>query len=366
MSKDLIEKKIFFNFSLEELREYLASQGYKSFTATQLWKWVYQKGVLDPHRMTNIPQGLKNSLHALFLWNLPDIHRHSLSRDGTLKLLLRSGEYFFETVLIPSSNRATVCVSSEVGCNLACKFCFTGKQKLKKRLEPYEIVGQIFLVRQFLFQNPKIYEKLFKALPSFFDARFPLTNIVFMGMGEPLDNSQSVFKSIETFADKDGLNFSKNKITISTSGLVNKIPLVAQAGVRLAVSLNGSNDLVRSQIMPINNKWPIDVLLKSCQNYIKTTKQKVTFEYVLLKGVTDSLLAARELAFLLKDIRCKVNLIPFNEHRGSEFCKPDDSTVHSFASALRSYGVPAFLRKTMGDDIYAACGQLTSAYQDRI
>lgn len=383
----------FFNLSLSELIFYLESKGHKAFRARQLWKWVYQKSILNPQKMSDLSVEFKSQLAQYFCWDLPKILKHSLSKDGTLKFLLSSKEGFkFESVLIPSKGRLTICVSSEVGCNLACDFCFTGKQKLQKRLEASEIVGQVFLLRQFLFSQPQILYNVLKRtgqrcfvgapgqstaqklwlkehqnqLPNkvlwqaSLHAHAPITNIVFMGMGEPLDNAANVFKSISIFKEQIGFNYSGKKITLSTSGLVDKMDLVSKAGVRLAVSLNGYNDTVRSQIMPINKKWNIDALLNACMKYVKETGDLVTFEYVLLKGLTDSVQAAKDLYTLTKRVPCKINLIPFNPHHGSIYESPSQATINKFHQSLYKSGAQVLLRRRMGDDIYAACGQLSS------
>ncbi|MBE8221564.1 MAG: 23S rRNA (adenine(2503)-C(2))-methyltransferase RlmN [Bdellovibrionales bacterium] len=387
----------FFNLSLTELVSYLESKGHKSFRARQLWKWVYQKSILNIDEMSDLSKDFKLKLPEYFSWHLPKILKHWLSKDGTLKFLLSTDDGLqFESVLIPSRGRLTICVSSEVGCNLACDFCFTGKQKLKRRLVTSEIVGQVFLLRQFLFARPEILYDLLKLTgqklfvdapgqpknqkiwleqnksnnPDFLKdivqwqanlhAHAPTNNIVFMGMGEPLDNEDNVFKSILILKEQLGFNYSGKKITLSTAGLVDKIPLVAKSGVRLAVSLNASNDKIRSSIMPINKKWNIEALLNSCSEYVKKTGELVTFEYVLLKGITDSVESADQLYSLTKRVPCKINLIPFNPHPGSSYKTPSQSSIDKFHQRLYKKGAQVLLRRKMGSDIYAACGQLTS------
>jgi 23S rRNA (adenine2503-C2)-methyltransferase len=229
---------------------------------------------------------------------------------------------------------------------MACSFCFTGKQKLKRRLTAGEIVGQFLQVMDRL------------------DPGVRISNIVFMGMGEPLDNAEAVFKSIEIFHSPWGLNLSRKKITVSTSGIVPMIPKVTEAGVRLAVSLNGVNDEVRSRIMPINKRWPIAELLDACRAHCDATGDKVTMEYVLLKDVTDSLEDARDLYHLTKTVPCKINIIPFNEHPDSGFSRPEEDRIVAFHNELMRLGAHVLRRKTMGRDIYAACGQLTSAHKN--
>jgi 23S rRNA (adenine2503-C2)-methyltransferase len=231
---------------------------------------------------------------------------------------------------------------------MACGFCYTGRQKLKRRLTTAEIVGQFYRVRRDLAES---------------DQR--ITNVVFMGMGEPLDNPDAVFKFVEIIHSPWGFGFSRRKITVSTSGLVPQIPLVTEAGVRLAVSLNGTTNEIRSQVMPINKKYPMEQLLDACRDYTNQTGDRVTFEYVLLKGVTDSMEDARRLIKIARSVPCKVNLIPFNEHPGSGYYRPSDDVVYQFQHELFRKGIHVLLRRTMGRDIYAACGQLTSHYKGR-
>ncbi len=337
-------KPSFYDFTLPQLEEFLTARGEKKFRASQLFKWVYAEQVRTPDNMTNLAKTFRASLPDLFNFELLKVISEKISKDGTRKYLFDVGEGMsVESVLIPGSGgRLTLCVSSEVGCNLACKFCFTGKQKLKKRLSAGEIVSQFYQIGLHLPEDQKI------------------TNIVFMGMGEPLDNPQAVFDSIDILTSDHGFSLSRKKITVSTSGIVPMIPLITKSGTRLAVSLNGSNDEVRSSVMPINKKWPINKLLEACSQHAEATKQKVTFEYVLLKGVTDKPEHAAELYNLTKKIPCKINIIPFNEHPDSGYLRPEDPTILKFQNKLINLGAQVLLRKTMGRDIYAACGQLTT------
>lgn len=339
----------FYDFSLTDLRNLLVSFGKEKFRAQQLFKWVYVDGVTDFDQMTNVAKVLREELKGMFHFTLPGVVQHLKSVDGTQKFLIDVGnKRTVECVLIPADNdRLTLCVSSEVGCNMACGFCYTGKTKLSKRLSTSEIVGQYLIAR--------------KALPP--ETR--ITNIVFMGMGEPLDNPDNVFKAIDILHSEWGIKLSRKKITVSTSGLVPQIPLITKSGVRLAVSLNGSNNEVRSRVMPINKKYPIDELLDACRSHCDETGDKVTLEYVLLRGVTDSLEQAHELYHLTKNVPCKINLIAYNEHPGSDYLRPSGSQVDRFQKELMKLGAHVLIRKTMGRDIFAACGQLTSLYKDR-
>jgi 23S rRNA (adenine2503-C2)-methyltransferase len=338
----------FFGMTLEDLKAFFKKHGKEQFRAQQIYKWVYEKRVTNFDEMTNLSKDFRESLKSAMVFDLPKVLSHLTSVDGTQKFLFDVGQgNTVEAVLIPAEDRLTLCISSEVGCNMACKFCFTGKQKLKRRLTASEIVGQYIQAHDRLKEGQSI------------------SNIVFMGMGEPLDNPVAVFKSIEILHEPWGMNVSRKRITVSTSGLVPEMWRVTDAKVRLAVSLNGSNDEVRSQVMPINRKYNIDQLMKACRKYCHDTGDKVTLEYVLLKGVTDQLEQARELHELTKNIPNKINLIPFNEHPGSGFERPSDESIKKFQDELIRLGAHVLLRRTMGRDIFAACGQLTSEYDNK-
>jgi len=334
----------FYSFTLEGLEKFLKQYGKEKFRAQQIFKWVYEQRVTDFDQMLNLSKDLRAELKNLITFNLPPILKHLVSVDGTQKFLfdVRDGNSI-EAVVIPSDDRLTLCVSSEIGCNMACQFCFTGKQKLKRRLDTYEIVGQFMQVQDILNKSG-----------------LKLSNIVFMGMGEPLDNCEAVFGAIDVIHSPWGVNLSRKKITVSTSGLIPEMWRVADAKVRLAVSLNGYNDEVRSLVMPINKKYPLADLLEECKRYYRATGDKITMEYVLLKGVTDQLDHAKQLVKLLRDVPCKINLIPFNEHPGSGFERPSDEAVQAFHTECMRLGAQVLLRRTMGRDIYAACGQLTT------
>jgi len=336
----------FYSLTLQDLEALFVQHGKQKFRAQQVYKWVYEQRVTDPELMTNLSKEFRAELPKILNFDLPPVVSHLKSVDGTQKFLfdVKDGRTV-EAVLIPSEDRQTLCISSEIGCNMACQFCFTGKQKLQRRLTTEEIVGQFMRVHDLLTDGQRI------------------TNIVFMGMGEPLDNSDAVFKSIDVLHEQRGMNLSRRRVTVSTSGLVPEMHKIWKAKVRLAVSLNGPNDEIRSQVMPINKKYPISELFKACREYSKETGDDVTFEYVLLKGVTDQLDHARELYQLTKNIPCKINLIPFNEHPGSGYERPSDAQVESFKEELMRLGSHVLLRRTMGRDIFAACGQLRSAFE---
>jgi 23S rRNA (adenine2503-C2)-methyltransferase len=341
--------KNFYEYTLPELEQMLTGLGKEKFRAKQVFKWVYEKRVENFEDMSNVSKTFRAELPAIFHFELPKTVAELKSKDGTRKWLFDIGDGMtIETVLIPNKDRLTLCVSSEVGCNIACKFCFTGKQKLKRRLSAGQIVGQFLHAKNSLEKDG-----------------MRVTNIVFMGMGEPLDNAEAVFRSIEILHQPDGINFSRRKITVSTSGIVPNIPLITKSGTRLAVSLNAPNNEVRSEVMPINKKWDVWQLLDACREHYRESGDRITFEYVMLKGVTDKIEQAKELWELVRDIPCKINLIPFNEHPGSSYQRPEPESVIAFQNELIRLGAHVLLRKTMGRDIFAACGQLTSKYEGR-
>lgn len=340
--------KNFYGMSQEDLKNFLKGMGKEQFRAQQIFKWVYEQRVTDLDQMLNLSKAFRAEMKGVLDFSLPPVVSHLKSIDGTQKFLFDMGQgNTVEAVIIPAEDRLTLCISSEVGCNMGCKFCFTGKQKLKRRLTAAEIVGQFMQASDRLNPGQRI------------------SNIVFMGMGEPLDNSDEVFKSIEVLHDPWGMNVSRRKITVSTSGLVPEMWKIAANKVRMAVSLNGSNDVVRTQVMPINKRYPMKELLAACKAYTDETGEKVTLEYVLLKGVTDQVEQARELFHLTKGIPNKINLIPFNEHPGSGFERPDDVQIQKFQDELIRLGAHVLIRRTMGRDIFAACGQLTSEFENK-
>ncbi len=339
----------FYNYTQADLEALLVGKGKEKFRAQQLIKWVYEKRVEDFSQMLNISKSFRDELPTLFHFSLPKVVQELKSKDGTRKYLFDMGEgTTIETVLIPNDDHLTLCVSSEIGCNIACRFCYTGKQKLKRRLTTAEIVGQ------FMYVNDSLKSEGLR-----------VTNIVFMGMGEPLDNPDAVFGTIEILRNPFGVGFSRRKVTVSTSGLVPLIPRITASGARLAVSLNAPNDTIRDYVMPINKRYPIKDLLEACRIHAQDSGDRITFEYVLLKGVTDSLDDARELYRLTRDVPCKINIIPFNEHPGSDFVRPEPQQVIRFQNELMHLGAHVLLRKTKGRDIFAACGQLTSMYEGR-
>ncbi|MDR4505926.1 MAG: 23S rRNA (adenine(2503)-C(2))-methyltransferase RlmN [Candidatus Scalindua sp.] len=338
----------FFDQTLSELQSILHGKGKEVYRAGQLYKWVYQKGVYDFGLMTNISKIFRAELPQLLSFPLPRIEKHCRSQDGTQKFLIYLGDgQAVESVLIPSDGRLTLCVSSEVGCNFGCLFCFTGRTRMKRRLTAGEIVAQYLLLSKLQQANERI------------------TNIVFMGMGEPLDNPDGVFRAIEIFTSELGINFPRKKITLSTAGIARFIPRVTEARVRLTVSLNGVDNKVRSRLMPVNKHCPINELMDACRKHAQISGDKVTFSYIIIKGITDSLQDARELFRLTRYIPCKINIIPYNPFPGSSLERPSEEKVMKFHQTLLDLGAHALYRRSKGADILAACGQLTTKPESR-
>jgi len=348
--------------NLAEMQAALAAHGLPGFRSKQVWHWIYQRGVRDFDSMANLPKDMRALLTEKYSIERPVVANEQRSEDGTIKWLLKlSDGQMVETVFIPEKARGTLCVSSQVGCTLTCKFCHTGTQPLVRNLGSHEILQQIMHARDVLEEWPKSGEKQTTFINQ--DGGRDLTNIVMMGMGEPLYNYDNVAKALKICMDADGLNISKRRITLSTSGVV---PQIKQCGeelnVNLAISLHASNDELRSQIMPINNKYPLAELLDACRNYPGVNDiRRITFEYVMLKDVNDSDAQANELADLLYGIPCKINLIPFNPWDGSGYETSTESRVGTFARILENAGYDAPVRRPRGRDILAACGQLKSA-----
>jgi len=340
--------------SREELKQTLVEAGLEPFRARQVWQWIYWHGVTDFGLMTNIAKKTRERLAELFVIDRPGIVTEQRSVDGTRKWLLRFADgNEAETVNIPEEDRGSVCVSSQVGCTLTCSFCHTGTQPLVRNLSPAEIVGQFMVARDSYGEWPT---------PTA-DAQRMLSNIVMMGMGEPLYNFDNVATALRIVMDDQGIALSRRRITLSTSGVVPMIPKVGEAlDVNLAVSLHAVSDEVRDTLVPINRKWPIAELLKACADYPGArNSRRITFEYAMLKGINDSDADARELVRLLTPIHAKVNLIPFNPWPGAPYECSSNNRIHRFAEIVNDGGLSAPVRTPRGRDISAACGQLKSA-----
>jgi 23S rRNA (adenine2503-C2)-methyltransferase len=339
------DKKIILkNFSQSEMEAWVQSLGHKAFRGRQLFQWIWEKGVENFSEMTNLSKDFIGQLETTSQLQLSTVHQVQTSElQGTSKFLIRLGDgKFVETVLIPEARRVTVCLSSQVGCALDCDFCATGKMGLKRNLTSGEIADQLLHVRRF--------------------SERPITNIVFMGMGEPFHNYEQVIRAADILNSESGFAHGARKITISTSGMVPQIRRFADEGHRykLAVSLNASDDESRTQIMPINKKWDIAELVKACRYYTELSKNMLTFEYVLMEGVNDSLGDARRLLKIANQVFCKVNVIPYNEV-AEGYLRPSKKRIQSFLEVLEGARFGVTVRWSQGDDIDAACGQLSTA-----
>ncbi|HVY21430.1 MAG TPA: 23S rRNA (adenine(2503)-C(2))-methyltransferase RlmN [Bauldia sp.] len=338
--------------------------GQVKMRAGQIWHWLYLRGATDFGAMTNISKDLRAKLDEHFAITRPEIVTEQISNDGTRKWLLRfpsrgaGRPVEIETVYIPEEGRGTLCLSSQVGCTLSCSFCHTGTQKLVRNLTPEEIVGQILLARDRLGDYPQM-TPIAGDVPS--TGRL-VSNIVMMGMGEPLYNFDNVKDALHIAADGEGLGLSKRRITLSTSGVVPMIPKAGdEIGVMLAISLHAVRDELRDELVPLNKKYPIAELLAACRAYPGLSNaRRITFEYVMLKGVNDSLADARELVRLLAGIPAKINLIPFNPWPGNQYECSDWAQIEKFADIVNAAGYASPIRTPRGRDILAACGQLKS------
>ncbi len=353
----------------QALEAFFVQLGEKPFRARQVMKWLYHHGVADFDAMTDLGKGLREKLKTAAEVRAPEVITEQLSEDGTRKWLLRmDAANNIETVLIPEMGavddgdpesgryRGTLCISSQVGCAMDCSFCATGKQGFNRNLTAAEIIGQVWMVNQRLGVKP--------------GSERAITNIVFMGMGEPLANYKHVITAIRVLVDDFGYGLSKRRVTVSTSGLVPTMYKLAEdCDVALAVSLHAPTDALRDVLVPINKVHPIEELMQVCRHYVDSKDHRhvhVTFEYVMLDGVNDSLEHAKRLAEVVKDVPCKVNLIPFNSFPGTEYRRSPQAVIDRFAELLWQRGIVTITRRTRGDDIDAACGQLAGKVKDRI
>ncbi|WP_292288302.1 23S rRNA (adenine(2503)-C(2))-methyltransferase RlmN [Marivita sp.] len=324
----------------------------------QIWQWVYQWGVRDFHAMTNLAKTYRTQLDATFEITLPEMVSRNISADGTRKYLVRiAGGHEVEVVYIPESDRGTLCISSQVGCTLTCSFCHTGTQKLVRNLTAGEIIGQVMLARDDLGEWPE------PGIGTGENGPRLLSNIVLMGMGEPLYNFDNVRDAMKIAMDGEGIALSRRRITLSTSGVVPEIAKTAEEiGCLLAVSFHATTDDVRDKLVPINKRWNIETLLDALREYPKkSNSERITFEYVMLKDVNDSDEDARRLIKLIQGIPAKINLIPFNEWPGAPYERSDWSRIEAFADIVYKAGYASPIRTPRGEDIMAACGQLKSA-----
>jgi len=341
----MAEKMNIKEFSREKLQARLIAMGLKKYRADQVLTWIYTQHAQSFDAMTNIAKLEREMLASTFFISKPSIIRTEVSADSTRKFLFElEDDHTVESVLIPDEDRQTLCISSQVGCQQACHFCLTGSGGFKRNLKAYEIADQVLEIARILKE----------------EGQRRITNIVLMGMGEPLANFDEVVKALKVITSEKGLGFSPRRVTVSTDGLVPEIDKLAASGVKvnLAISLNATTDEVRNKIMPVNKRYPIKELLAACKRFPLEPRRRITFEYVILKGVNDSAEDAQRLAKLLRGIKCKVNLIPFNPFPGSEFKRPDDNAVRRFQIVLLDHHYTAPVRESRGSDISAACGQL--------
>jgi len=345
-----------------QLREALIAAGTPEKQAkmrvNQIWQWVYHWGVRSFDEMTNLAKAYRATLAEHFVIVIPEVVSRTVSTDGTRKYLVRiAGGHEVEVVYIPETDRGTLCISSQVGCTLTCSFCHTGTQKLVRNLTAGEIVGQIMVARDDLGEWPEPGEGTGENGPRL------LSNVVLMGMGEPLYNFENVRDAMKIAMDGEGISLSRRRITLSTSGVVPEIARTAEEiGCMLAVSFHATTDEVRNTLVPINKRWPIADLLDALRAYPKlSNSERITFEYVMLKGVNDSDADARRLVKLIKGIPAKINLIPFNEWPGAPYERSDWTRIEAFADIIYNAGYASPIRTPRGEDIMAACGQLKSA-----
>lgn len=346
--------------SRDQMRDALIAAGTPEKQAKmrvgQIWQWIYHWGVRDFAQMTNLAKDYRAMLADTFVIELPEVVTRQVSDDGTRKYLVRiAGGHEVEVVYIPETDRGTLCISSQVGCTLTCSFCHTGTQKLVRNLTAAEIVGQIMVARDDLGEWPE------QGAPK--DETRLLSNIVLMGMGEPLYNFENVRDAMKIAMDPEGISLSRRRITLSTSGVVPEIARTAQEiGCQLAISFHATTDAVRDRLVPINKRWPIADLLDALRDYPKVSNsERITFEYVMLDGVNDSDEDAQRLIKLIKGIPAKINLIPFNEWPGAPYKRSSNNRIRKFADIIYKAGYASPIRTPRGEDIMAACGQLKSA-----
>lgn len=336
------------SFSRNEIDTLITNLGENSFRANQLWQWIWQKNILDFHKMTNLSKILRQHLSENYLLAPPLTQKISKSSDGTVKfLLLLADKNRIECVLIPEKTHYTLCISSQVGCKLGCTFCCTGKQGFTRNLAYWEIAAQVLIARNFLRENQN---------------PLHLKNLVIMGMGEPLLNFKEIQKAFDLFSDPDGLNFSRRKITLSTVGIDGALQEFARLDLGLpAISLHAPNQELRHKLMPgASKELSLDKLIKILKSYPLRPRERITIEYILLGGINDSPDHARQLVRLLTGLQCKINLIAYNAGAGNNYQTPNEQTILDFEKILWNKGMTAILRKSKGSDISAACGQLAA------
>ncbi|PNT88695.1 23S rRNA (adenine(2503)-C(2))-methyltransferase RlmN [Coxiella burnetii] len=346
----MTEKNNLLNLSEPELQGFIASQGQPLYRATQLLQWIHQRGVTDFSLMTDLSKPFRQQLSEASFVRVPELALERVSADGTHKWLFRLADNNkIETVFIPDRKRGTLCVSSQVGCALNCSFCATGKEGFNRNLTLAEIIGQVWLAARLL-KSP-----------------YKITNVVMMGMGEPLLNYEAVVAAMHLMMHDHAYGLSKYRVTLSTSGVIPAMRrLREESPVSLAVSLHAPNDALRNVLIPLNKKYSLDQLIPLCRDYYsRGSKRCVTFEYVMIEGMNDRLIDAKQLIRLLADVPCKINLIPFNSFQGTAYRCSTESAISVFQKCLMDAGFNTRVRRTRGDDIAGACGQLAGQFHDR-
>jgi 23S rRNA (adenine2503-C2)-methyltransferase len=336
----------FFNLTLQELEGALGALGNEKYRAKQLFQWIYHKGVLDFSEMSNVPKSLRSIFQSMFGLSNLTVQEALTSSDGSIKFAFSTADgYTIESVLMPEAEkeRNTLCVSTQIGCRMGCRFCVTGKIGFKRNLSAGEIVGQVTAVKRHI-NNERI------------------NNIVVMGMGEPIDNLENLLKALDIVKDPLGLNVSYRRITVSSVGLIDGLNTIQPRVAALAISLNAADDKKRTYLMPINRLYPIREVINFVKGFQGAKRMRITFEYVLLKGVNDTLEDAKHLAEILAGVRCKINLIPFNESPYLEFKAPEPASVQRFQEYLLNKRFIAIVRDSRGTDIHGGCGQLGAKY----
>jgi len=361
------------DFDAKKLTGFCGEIGERPFRAKQLLRWIHQSGEADFDGMSNLAKVLREKLSATAVVKPPEVISEHISTDGTRKWLMNVGSgNGIEAVFIPESRRSTLCVSSQVGCALACTFCSTGRQGFNRNLGVAEIIGQLWWANKALAttkeevvpENNSISE-IKQVRPA--EHNYKVSNVVMMGMGEPLANFENVVSALDLMLDDNAYGLSRRRVTVSTSGLVPAMDRLSErCPVALAVSLHAPNDMLRDELVPINKKYPLKELLAACQRYLKTAPRNfITFEYIMLAGINDNISQARELVKLVKDTPCKFNLIPFNPFPNSGYKCSSSEAIRQFRDVLMQAGLISTVRKTRGDDIDAACGQLAGRVLDR-
>ncbi len=337
----------FFGLTLRDLEAAIGSLGKENFRARQLYTWVYAKSIFDFSEMTNIPKSLRTIFQNMFSTQLLSINEVLSSKDGSRKFVfgLQDGN-IIESILMPEKERNTLCISSQIGCRMGCKFCVTGKIGFKRNLTAAEIVNQVVTVKEYLRRA----------------SEGRITNIVFMGMGEPMDNLDNVLKALAILKESIGLDFSYRRITISSVGLIDSLRTLPLKTASIAISLNAADDITRSRLMPINRLYSVEKIVDYVRTFQVPNRIRTTFEYVMIRGINDSPEDAKRLAELLRGVRCKINLIPYNESPYAEFKTPDAGSVAAFHDYLYGRHFTTMIRDSKGQDVAGACGQLGMRY----